>query len=110
MTSHQIRPHLPSRTQVRGEQRLAEWDVEVDWSGWVGPGHLHGARRCRTGVTNEFGPTIGNGHIDKPFDVAAKEVNLVDRLRRAPVAQLRRTVGGQYDQRDATQTRLDDSR
>src|SRR5829696_570759 len=77
-------------------------------SGRVGACHLHRAG-CRSPcVTNEGVVSSRDGHVDKPLDVAAKELNLVDRLRRAPVTQLWRSIGGQDDERDATQARFHD--
>ena len=93
-----------------GKQRLAEREVEMDRSGRVATSRLHGARCRRPRVTNERVVSNRNGHVDKPLDVAAKELDLVDRLRRAPVAQLRRSIRGQDEERDAAQARFDDCR
>ena len=82
----------------------------MDRSGRVAAGRLHGTRCRRPCVTNERVVSNRNGHVDKPLDVAAKELDLVDRLRRAPVAQLRRSIGGQDEERDATQARFHDCR
>ena len=57
-------------------------------------------------MTKECIVSDRNRHVDKPLDVASEELDLVDRLRCAPVAQLRWPIGGQYEQWDATQSRF----
>src|SRR5215213_1937108 len=79
------RPRCKRWPQVRGKQRLAEREIEMDRPGRVAAGRLHGARCRRPCVTNESVVTNRNGHVDKPLHVAAKKLDLIDRLSCAPV-------------------------
>ena len=56
------------------------------------------------------GGGVGHAGVVEPAHRPAVQVRLVDRLRRADVAQLRRPVGGQHDHRDLRQPGLDHGR
>jgi hypothetical protein len=86
---------------------------------WTGPGRPF--ERIRRGDGSGPGPPIGRGpsrpgaffhqrQLGEPLRVAAVQMVLVDRLRRAAIPQLRRPVGGQHDQRNPSQRSLDDGR
>ena len=53
---------------------------------------------------------IEQRQVTGPAHVAAEDPDLVDRLRRAPVPQLGRAVGGQHNERHPCERRLDDGR
>jgi hypothetical protein len=72
-------------------------------------GQRHRARRHRAGVAQHLGRRIRLGQIDEPLGMRAKQIDLVDRLWRADIAQLVRTVGGEHQQRNARVERLDHS-
>ncbi len=53
---------------------------------------------------------VGKVDLEEPLDRVAIELQLVDRLAGADVAELRRPVGGQHHQRDAGVASLDHGR
>ncbi len=69
-----------------------------------------GAAGERPHPAQALGRGLGNAELEEPFDRVAVELELVDRLAGADVAQLRRAVGGQHDQRDAGLVGLDHGR
>ena len=88
------------------DERLAERQVEVHRPGRPRP-RAPGAASDRH-VAGAAG--VGDAGIVEPPHGAAVEVGLVDRLRRADVAQLGRAVGGHDEHRHVRQAGLDDGR
>ena len=81
---------------------------EVDRSGGAAARRRHRPADDRPDVPPRLGRPVEQRQLGRPADVAAEDPDLVDGLRRASVAQLGRPVGGQQDERDARQRRLDD--
>ena len=89
-------------------ERLAQREVQVHRARAGPSSAVQNARqaswrsqRMRSGVA---GCVV---HLEEPLRGAAVELDLVDRLPGAEVAQLRRPVGGQHEQRHARLVRLD---
>ena len=87
------------------DERFAERQVEVH-------GPVGAAANARAPSDRHVDRRGGVGHagIVEPAHRPAVQVGLVDRLRRADVAQLRRPVGGDDEHRDLRQPGLDDRR
>ena len=89
------------------EQRLAQREVEVHRPG---PAVDRGVERA-AGELAQPADAGGAGRVvvdlEVPLGGAAVELDLVDRLPGADVAQLRRAVGGQHEQRHARLVGLD---
>ena len=92
------------------DQRLAQRQVEMDRPsrsferrGDRSPGHRADMRQ---GVRR----LVHQRELGEPFRMTTVKVVLVDRLRRAAIAQLRRPIGGQNDERHPGERSLDDGR
>ena len=75
---------------------------------WTGPAGVVGRGLERTagsgaGMSEHSRRAIGNRHVGEPFGVRAVEIDLVDGLGGAPVAEFWRSVGGQDEEWDAAQ-------
>ena len=83
-------------------ERLAQRQVEVDRAGAArrAPSRRRG-RRARGSSAARAGVAACDADLDEPLGGGAVELDLVDRLPGADVAQLGRAVGRQHDQRDA---------
>ena len=80
------------------------------WTGPAGPA-ARGRDRPpddRPDVPPRLRLPVEQRQVDRPAHMDAEDPDLVDRLRRPAIAQLGRPVGGQQDERDARQRRLDD--
>jgi hypothetical protein len=67
---------------------------------------LHRAGRGGAGEWQEGFVVSRNGQVGEPLGVAAVEVELVDRLGGAPVAQFWWSIRGEDDEGDAAEMRL----
>ena len=90
----------PSSGAVR-QQRLAERHVEVHGTRRAGERGRDRATRQRADVCLGRRIAVEQRQLREPLRLAPVEVVLVDRLRRAAVAQLGRPVGREHDQRHA---------
>ena len=106
----------PSSPRQRPERRptgsSGSRNPMLRWTGPAGPPRAVATARPTTDRTwrRVSGCAVEQRQVDRPADLPAEDARLVDRLRRAAVAQLGRPVGGQQDERDARQRRLDDGR
>ena len=93
-----------------GDQRLAEGEVQVHRAGAaVERGPERAARElAQPAHAGRAGRVVVD--LEVPLGGAAVELDLVDRLPGAEVAQLGRAVGGQHEQRDARLVGLDHRR
>ena len=83
-------------------ERLAQRQVEVHGAGPpVDARSTRRGRRARASSARARRVASMRPDLDEPLRRAAVELDLVDRLPGADVAQLRRAVGGQHDQRHA---------
>ncbi len=98
-----------SRHRARRE-RIAEWQIDVDRARRRAAGTSDCPAAQFTRVSQHSRVTIGNSGLGKPTHVRTVKVNLVDRLPRAPFAQFRRPISGQYDQRHVGVVGLDHRR
>ena len=89
-----------SRRQRLGarKERLAEREVEMHRSRGRVPRLRDGAGPERGNVVEHRAGVLRNPHLDEPAHEAPEELDLIDRLRRAGVAELGRTVRGRDDQ------------
>ena len=104
-------PGRPSQSaassgSLTGRERLAEREVEVHGARAAADGGGHRAAGERAVVDGGRAAGLVAAHLDEPLGGAAVEVELVDRLPGAHVAQLRRPVGGQHQQRHGRLARL----
>ena len=98
----------PVRRQLAvGRQRLAQREVEVHHSGAA-------LERCPVSAAGErahpaqpLGRCVVHADLEEPLGGAAEQLQLVDRLPGAHLAQLRRPVGAEQQQRHACLLRLD---
>jgi hypothetical protein len=102
----EIRRHVAR--DLRRLERLAEREVQVDRAGRTPARRGHRPARQRARVTQGAPAGFGQCRLGEPANVVAVEVRLVDGLPRAPLAQLRRSIGGEQQQRDARVVGLDD--
>ena len=90
-----------------GHERLAQREVQVDRAGAAVD---RGPERAARELAQPPQPLRRGGvrvDLEEPLGGAAVELDLVDRLPGAEVAQLGRAVGGEDDQRHARLVRLD---
>ena len=82
------------------------------WTGPAGEPDATGDRPTdhRPDVAARLRLAIEQRQVDRPAHLRAEDPDLVDRLGRAPLAQLGRPIGGQHHQRDPRHRRLDDGR
>ena len=92
------------------DQRLAEGEVEVHRPGGRGRRQDGGASAPVPGRAGGRIAGDGQGRLGEGLGVAAVQAQLIDGLIGAHPAQLRRTVGGQDDERQARRGRLGDRR
>ena len=97
------------RLGLRGE-RLAQREVEMHRAGAAAGGGRVGPAGERAVVDGGLATGLVGAHLDEPLGRVAVELELVDRLAGADLAQLGRAVGGQHDQRNARLPRLDHGR
>ncbi len=91
-------------------ERLAQREVQVDRAG---PALQRGPVRAAGELAQPAHPLGRRGvvvDLEEPLGGAAVELDLVDRLPGAELAQLRRAVGGEHEQRHARLVRLDHRR
>ena len=89
-----------------GGQRLAQRQVQVHRPGPALAGRPPGAAGGGAHVGVPLGGGLGVAQLHEPLGRRAVQLDLVDGLARAHVAQLGRAVGGQHDQRHARLARL----
>ena len=96
------------RRQRRVEhERLAQREVQVHGAGPPSVA-VHTARQASARIhRSRSGVAAWRADVEEPLGVVAVELELVDRLAGADLAQLRRPVGGEDDQRDPRLVRLD---
>ena len=82
-------------------ERLAQRDVEVHRPGCRSLGLGHGAAAGRAEVQQPVVVGVDVAQLAEPANGRAVQLDLIDRLAGAAVAQLRRPVGGDHDQRHA---------
>ena len=92
------------------DERLTERDVEVDRAGRRARRDRDRPTDHRPDVAARLRLAVEQRQVDRPAHLRAEDPDLVDRLRRAPLAQLGRPIGGQHHERDPRQRRLDDGR
>ena len=97
---------------VQRLERLAEGRVQVDRSRRQSPGRGCRARDQRLEVAQRQLRRLRfrQRQVHRPEYLVAIQLHLVDGLVRAAVAQLRRAVGGDHQQRHPGHARLDDGR
>ena len=89
-------------------ERLAEREVQMHRPGWFGQRGRGGAAGQRARIAEEIRRGFRYGDFDRPLRVRAVQPQLIDRLRRADIAQLGWAIGRQDDQRYASNARLND--
>jgi len=92
----------------RRHERVAEREVEMHRSGRRGAGRRHRTRGERVRVARTRVGLAEHRNVDEPLRMRPVEPELIDRLRRAGIAQLGRAVGGEDDQRHAAVAGFDD--
>ena len=90
-----------------GRERLAQREVEVHRAGPLAGGGPVGAAGERAVMDRRLAAGLVGADLDEPLDRAPVELQLVDRLAGADLAQLGRAVGGEHDQGHARLQRLD---
>ena len=98
------------RAGVFRDQRLAQRPVQVHGSGALAARERARAAGQRADPGDPLGRRLVVADLEEPAHGVAVELDLVDRLPGADLAQLRRAVGGQHDQRDPRLARLDHGR
>ena len=93
-----------------GHERLAQREVQVHGAGPAADGCPERAARELAQPAQPLRRGGVRVDLEEPLGRAAVELDLVDRLPGAEVAQLGRPVGGEHDQRDARLVRLDHGR
>jgi hypothetical protein len=95
-----------------GFQRFAEGQIDVDGAAWRAVGRGQGAGGQRAQVAQHHVRRVGRryGRVNRPADVVAVHLDLVDGLVGPAAAQFRRPVGGQHQQRDVGVVSLNDGR
>ena len=93
-------------------KRLAERHVEMDdtFAHPVGGGVGAGGGRAQVADQQRIGVGFRQRHVHRPQRVIPVQLDLIDGLVRAAVAQFRRAIPGQDDQRHLQFVRLDDGR
>ena len=104
-TGLRVRPELGRR-----DERLAQREVQVDRAGAALERRPHRAAREHPHPAHPLGRRVVRADLEEPLRRRAVELDLVDRLAGADLAQLRRPVGGEDDERHARLVRLDDRR
>ena len=90
------------------DERISERKVEMDRPRRLGGSQGDGARPERAPrVTRRL---VRHARVGEPAHRPAVQVGLVDRLRRADIAQFRRTIGRAHEQRHLAEMGLDDGR
>ena len=90
-------------------QRLAQRQIQMHGAGPPAERRRVRAAGQRAVVHGRVAPGRVVAHLDEPLRERPVQLDLVDRLPGADVAQLGRPVGRQHDQRHARLVRLDDS-
>ena len=88
-------------------ERLAQREVQVHGAGPPRRGLCVGAEGEAADPAQPLGRRLVRADLEEPLRRVAVELELVDRLPGADVAQLGRAVGGEDDQRHARLVRLD---
>ena len=91
-------------------QRLAEREVQVHRTRPPARAVQKARHASARWWTARCAPRLVVAHLHEPLGGRAVELDLVDRLAGAHVAQLRRPVGGEHDQRHPRLVRLDHGR
>ena len=84
-----------------GRERLAQREVEVHRSGAAAGGRPVGTAREGAVVDGGVAARVVGAHLNEPLGGAAVELDLVDRLPSAHLAQFGWAVRGEHDQRNA---------
>ena len=98
------------RQRAVEHERLAEREVEVDRSRRALDRGPVGAAGQRADKPEGRRGRVIDPDLEEPLDRVAVDLQLVDRLAGADLAELRRAVGGEHDQRHACVPRLDHRR
>ncbi len=103
-------PTLVRRQRLLADERLAQREVQVHRARAA----LQRGPVCAAGERAHPAQLLGAGlvhaHLEEPLGRPAEQLQLVDRLSGAVLAQLRRSVGGEHQQRHARLARLDHAR
>jgi hypothetical protein len=95
--------------ELRGrDERLAQREVQVHRTRTPFERRPDRAAGERAHPATALGRRVVRADLEEPLRRAAVQVDLVDRLPGADLAQLGRPVGGQHEERDARLERLDD--
>ena len=98
------------RQRLVEHERLAQREVQVHGAGAPGDGRLVGAEGEPAHPPQPLGRRAVGADLEEPLRRAAVELQLVDRLAGPDLAQLRRAVGGEDDERDPRLVGLDHGR
>ena len=87
-------------------ERLTQWPVQMDGTARTRAGLQNTARGNAARERGSWPSCFGHGQLVEPAHVGAVDLDLIDRLPRPAIAQLRGAVGAQHQQRHAGMIRL----